>query len=276
MKKDWDILVIDDEQVVIDAVEKICTSENYSVDSAIDAKAALQKFERNNYELVICDIMMPVLDGFGFLDELHKRKIPSVVIMTTGYSTVENAVKSLYSGAIDFIPKPFTADELVNSVARGMNYLRIQNSLRDYPALEGSRFGRDKKNDSEIAYVPCPAKYYRLGYSSWVSEENTGSVLIGATDLFIKTIENISEIELSQVDEEVVQGNACAFINDKDKKHPLLSPVSGRIIELNEDIMKNKSLIEKDPYFEGWFYRLIPSDSEYELKNLINCSSDRM
>lgn len=275
MKKAWDILVIDDEQVVVDAVVKICTSEGYTVDSAIDAKEALQKFEKNTYILIVCDIMMPGIDGFGFLDELHKRKILSPVIMTTGFSTVENAVKSLYSGAIDFIPKPFTADELVNSVLRGMKYTRIQNSLRDY-----------KKNDSEIVYVPCPAKYFRLGYSSWASEENTGSVLIGATDLFLKTIENISNIELLKIDEEVIQGNSCAFIcesipplagKDKDERsHPLLSPVSGRILEVNEDILKNKSLIEKDPYFEGWFYRLLPSDSEYELKNLINCSSDRM
>ena len=154
-----------------------------------------------------------------------------------------------------------------------MRYIQIQNSVRSY-----------QRDDSEIPYVPCPAKYYRLGYSSWVAEENTGSVLIGATDLFIKTVENLpagqtglNDIELLQIDEEVVQGNACAFIKDKEeRKHPLLSPVSGRIIELNEEIVKNKNLIEKDPYFEGWFYRLIPSDSEYELKNLINCSSDRM
>ena len=84
-----------------------------------------------------------------------------------------------------------------------------------------------------------------------VRQNITGSVLIGATDLFIKTIENLSDIELLQIDEEVVQGNACAFIKDKDdRKHPLLSPVSGRIIELNEDVIKNKSLVEKDPYFE--------------------------
>ncbi|HEX9741101.1 MAG TPA: hypothetical protein VGA29_10030, partial [Ignavibacteriaceae bacterium] len=107
--------------------------------------------------------------------------------------------------------------------------------------------------------------------------ENTGSILTGSTDLFIKTIENISDVELFQIDDEVVQGNPCAQIKDKEERlHPLLSPVSGRIIEVNQAIQKNKSLIEKDPYFEGWFYRLIPSDSEYELKNLINCSSDRM
>jgi len=265
-KKDWDILVIDDEQVVIDAVVKICSSEGFTADSVIDAKEALTRFDKNSYKLIVCDIMMPGIDGFGFLNELHRRKIFSPLIMTTGYSTVENAVKSLYSGAIDFIPKPFTADEIVNSVLRGMKYLEIQKSLKNY-----------KKNTSEIIYVPCPSKYSRLGYSSWVVEENLGSVLTGATDLFLKTIENISDIELMQVDEEVVQGNACAHIKDKDERmHPLLSPVSGRIIEVNEELKNNKTLIEKDPYFKGWFYRLIPSDSEYEFKNLINCSSDRL
>lgn len=266
MKTEWDILVVDDEQVVIDAVVKICSSENYKVDSAIDANGALQKFTKNYYKLIICDIMMPGTDGFGFLNELSQRKILSPVIMTTGYSTVENAVKSLYTGAIDFIPKPFTADELINSVLRGMKYLKIQNSLKKY-----------QRDNSEIIYVPCPSKYYRLGYSSWAAEENTGSILIGATDLFIKTVENISDIELFQTDEETVQGNPCGYLKDKEERsHPLLSPVSGRIIEVNDEIKTNKSLIEKDPYFEGWFYRLIPSDSGYELKNLINCSSDRM
>ncbi len=266
MKTERDILIVDDEQVIIDAVTKICSLENFTVDSAMDVKEALEKLVKNNYKLIICDIMMPGTDGFGFLNELSQRKISSPVIMTTGYSTVENAVKSLYTGAIDFIPKPFTTDELINSIIRGMKYLEIQKSLKNY-----------KKDNSEIIYVPCPAKYYRLGYSSWVAEENLGSVLIGATDLFIKTIENISGIELFQVDDEVVQGNSCASIKDKDERiHPLLSPVSGRIIEVNENIRLNKSLIEKDPYFNGWFYRLIPSDSEYELKNLINCSSDRL
>ena len=85
MKKDWDILVIDDEQVVIDAVVKICSAEDYTIDSAIDAKEALQKFDRNSYKLIVCDIMMPGIDGFGFLDELHKRKISSVLNLFRGF-----------------------------------------------------------------------------------------------------------------------------------------------------------------------------------------------
>ena len=264
MKKQWDILVVDDEQVVIDAVVKICTAEGYSVDYSIDVNTALNKFEKNIYKLIVCDIMMPGLNGFDLLNELSKRKIPSSLIMTTGYSTVENAVKSLYTGAIDFIPKPFTADEIINAVLRGMKYIRIQNAAA-HP-----------DNGSGIVYVPCPSKYYRLGYSSWAAQENMGSLLIGATDLFLKSIESISAIEVFNIDDEVVQGNACAQITDKEERvHPLLAPVSGRIIEVNEEIKNNLSLVEKDPYFNGWFYRIIPSDSEYEIKNLTNCSSDR-
>ncbi|MFO7445849.1 MAG: response regulator [Ignavibacteriaceae bacterium] len=268
MNKDRDILVVDDEQVVIDAVTKICSAEGFTVDSANGAVIGINKIEKNSYKLIICDIMMPVIDGFGFLEELHKRKITSPVIMTTGFSTVENAVKSLYTGAIDFIPKPFTADEILNAVFRAVKYIEIQNNISKF--LNG-------QSDVSIIYVPCPAKYYRLGYSSWVVEENTGSMLIGVTDLFLKTIDNVTGIELSRRDDEIVQGNACGQITDKEGRvHPLLSPVSGRIIEVNEEIKINNSIIEKDPYFKGWFYRIIPSDSEYELKSLTNCSSDRL
>lgn len=267
MTKQLDILIVDDEQVIIDAVIKICSSEGYKVDSSIDAKDALNKLKKNNYKLIICDIMMPDIDGFQFLDEISKNKIISPVIMTTGYSTVENAVKSLYNGAIDFIPKPFTADELINSVVRGLKYLEIQLILNS-----GSQ-----RDDASIIYVPCPAKYFRLGYSSWASLENTGSILIGITDLYIKTIETIESIELFKIDDEIIQGNMCAQIKSKSGLvHNVLSPVTGRIIERNELLLTDQSIVEKDPYFNGWLYRIIPTDSEYELKHLIPCSSDRL
>ncbi len=267
MNKQFDILIVDDEQVIIDAVVKICSAEGYKVDYSIDANDALQKLKKNIYNLIICDIMMPEVDGFQFLNEVSKNKIISPVIMTTGYSTVENAVKSLYNGAIDFIPKPFTTDELLNSVSRGLKYLDIQKALTS----------NNSKDDESIIYVPCPAKYYRLGYSSWASLENTGSILIGITDLYIKTIDSVEKIELFKIDDEIVQGNPCAQIESKRGLiNTVLSPVTGRIIERNEILLNDKSVVEKDPYFKGWFYRIIPSESDYELKHLIPCSSDRL
>ncbi len=267
MSRLYDILVIDDEQVIVDAVDKICTAEGFKVDSSIDAKNALEKLSKNTYKIIVCDIMMPDFDGFEFLDEIMRRKISSPIIMTTGYSTVENSVRSLYNGAIDFLPKPFTVDEILASVKRGMKYAEIQNMIKD---------SKLKENDELIFYVPCPAKYFRLGYASWAVEENAGSILIGVTDLFLKTIERIDTIELFKIDDEIVQGNLCAEIKSKDGlTHSILSPVTGRIIERNEEVLEDLSIVEKDPYFKGWFYKIFPSESEYELKQLIPCSSDR-
>lgn len=268
MSKTSNILVIDDEQVVIDAVIKICALDNYSVDTANNVKTAIEKISKNYYSLILCDIMMPDGDGFQILDELNNRNIDSTIIMTTGYSTVENAVKSLYKGAVDFIPKPFTVDELLSSVYRANKYQFIK---------EKQKLLSLQKNNDELLYVTCPAKYLRLGYSTWMFQEREGSVLIGVCDLFMKTVDSIQEFEFQDTDEEISQGICCAsFKCSNDRIHKLLSPVSGRIVEVNENIRNNPSLIEKDPYFEGWIYRVIPVNLEYEIKYLIPCSSDRI
>ena len=67
MSKTSDILVIDDEQVIVDAVVKICSFENYSVDAALNVKEAIDKISKNHYMIYICDIMMPDGDGFQIL-----------------------------------------------------------------------------------------------------------------------------------------------------------------------------------------------------------------
>lgn len=268
MSRTLDILVIDDEQVIIDAVIKICALDNYSIDSANNFKTAIEKISKNHYSIILCDIMMPDGDGFQILDELNNRNIDSTIIMTTGYSTVENAVKSLYKGAVDFIPKPFTVDELLSSIYRANKYQIIK---------EKQKLLSLQKTSDELLYVTGPAKYLRLGYSTWICQEREGSVLIGVCDLFIKTIETIQEIEFQENDEEIAQGICCAsFKCGNDRIHKILSPISGRIVEVNDNIKSNPNLIEKDPYFEGWIYRVIPANIEYEIKYLIPCSSDRI
>lgn len=268
MNKTADILVIDDEQVIIDAVIKICKLDDYNVDTALNCKTGLEKISKNYYPVIISDIMMPDGNGFDILEEAGKQNKDSVVIMTTGFSTVENAVNSLYKGAVDFIPKPFTVDELLSSVYRAFNYQKIR--AKQIELLS-------QKSTGEILYVTCPAKYLRLGYSTWMLQEREGTVLIGVCDLFVKTIDSIQQFELANVDDEVSQGINCAsLLCSNDRNHKILAPISGRIVEVNENIIKNPSLIEKDPYFTGWLYRMIPANLDYEIKFLVPCSSDRI
>lgn len=256
MGKQFDILIVDDEQVIIDSITKLCAAEGLRMDSALDGSVGLKKLRQNTYSVVICDIMMPDLNGFQFLNELRSQNIPTPIIMTTGYSTVENAVKSLNSGAIDYLAKPFTVEELLSTVHRGLNYQRIMNLQLD-------------KSQESIPYALSPAAYYQLGFSTWAFVEEDGSLKIGVTDLFLKTINKIIAVEMFDLEQELVQGNACAhFETDDHLIHNILSPISGKIIGRNEMILKDYRLIEKDPYLKGWIYTIIPSDLEYELKSL--------
>lgn len=113
---------------------------------------------------------MPDGDGFQILDTVNKYKKDSVVIMTTGFSTVENAVNSLYKGAFSFIPKPFTVDELLSVLFRAKNYIKIIKEEKSFSP---------QQRDKALIYVTCPAKYLRLGHSTWMVQEREGSVLVG-------------------------------------------------------------------------------------------------
>ncbi len=262
MKETKNILIIDDEQVVIDSISKILMMENYSFDSSMDTQAALARLELTNYDLIICDIMLPGMDGFQFLAKLESINVNSPVIMTTGFSTIDNAVNSLYSGAIEFIPKPFTVDELISVIHRGIKYSTLNKSR--------------KLNVDSILLVPCPAKYFRLGYSTWMNKELDGSVLTGATDFFIKTLEQIKRIELLQINEVLTQASpAVKFETEDGLIHQLYAVISGTIISRNDMLLEEPELLEKDPYFEGWIYRIIPTELDYEMTLLIPCSSDR-
>lgn len=261
------ILIIDDEQVILDAVSKIASLEKWKVVTVLNAQKGLKKLSSNQYSLILSDIMMPEMDGFQLLEELYHRHIDIPVIMITGYSTVENAVKSLHKGAIDFIPKPFTFDELTSSINRGLKYRNIQMRLE-----EAEKSGTNES----VIYVPCPPKYKRLGYMSWMNLEYEGAAVVGVTDFFLETIEDTLNVELMEADEILIQGNSCAKFETNDSLiHTCLAPLGGRIVERNERILVDPSLLEKDPFFEGWLYRIIPSDIEYDMKYLNPCSSDR-
>jgi glycine cleavage system H lipoate-binding protein/CheY-like chemotaxis protein len=226
--------------------------------AADHAARALQCLEESKFRLVLCDIMMHELDGFQFLEELVRRGIRTPVVMMTGYSTVEIAVKSLSStGAVDYIPKPFTADELLTVIRR---------SLRCGMLLDKDDSAGLPRNKS-MSYVSCPANYYRLGYVSWVLMEDEGTAKIGVSDLFMKAAEGVSEFELSEPGEDLMQGIPCAVATSADgSKHEIMCPMSGKILEVNADVQSNPSLVEKDPYFRGWLYRILPSDPENNLQ----------
>lgn len=258
MKTARDILVIDDEPVVLQGVARICGSEDLSVDTAATGRAGLDCLEKSTYRLIICDIMMGDLDGFEFLAQAGRRGNGAPVVMATGNATVQNAVRSLRCGAIDYLCKPFTVDELMAVVTRGLNYQALQNSGKD--ALPDAR--------------SCPAHFARLGFVSWAATESEGTVLMGANEIFVKTLKGVRSVELVPPATELIQGTGCATLVSADGlAHELLCPMSGQVIETHAEMVVQPAKIEKDPYGAGWLYRILPSDLEYSLRNLTTQSN---
>jgi len=85
----------------------------------------------------------------------------------------------------------------------------------------------------------------------------------------------ISRLDFVDLQEDIVQGMRCASIETAEGlTHAILSPLSGTVIARNPDLGADPHIVEKDPYFAGWLYRVIPSNPEYELSHLTPCGSD--
>ena len=106
------ILVVDDEENVCRNVQKILSKEDYDVSYALSADEALEQMAKESYSILISDIVMPGMNGLEFL-KLVKNQWPlTKVIMFTAYASTDTVVKAIRLGALDYIPKPFTPDEL--------------------------------------------------------------------------------------------------------------------------------------------------------------------
>lgn len=106
------VLVIDDEEIVCESVKRILEEENYEVEIALSGFEAFDKMATNPFDIVITDLKMPGIDGMEVLRRIRGEYPNTIVIMITGFSTVETAVEAMKLGAFDYIPKPFTPDEV--------------------------------------------------------------------------------------------------------------------------------------------------------------------
>jgi FixJ family two-component response regulator len=114
------ILLIDDEQIVHDSVRRILESEGYEVDGAFRVAEAIEKLERRSYDLVLTDLMMPDQSGMKAVEAVARDHPHCGVVMFTGFATVESAVESMKLGALDYLPKPFTPEELIDVTQKAL------------------------------------------------------------------------------------------------------------------------------------------------------------
>jgi len=125
MTASFSVLAIDDEEVMRDCCVQVLSREGCRVESAADGRTGLEKLRKELFDVVILDLRMPGLSGFDLLDRIVQSSPETVVIVITGYATVESAVEAMKRGAYDFIPKPFSPKVLRAIVARALEKRRL-------------------------------------------------------------------------------------------------------------------------------------------------------
>ena len=112
------ILVVDDESIVLDSCRKVLVPEGYEVSLVPSADKALAAMENDDFRLLLVDIMMPEHDGLYLMGEVKKKWPDIPVIVMSGYDTTDTIQKAAEKGSAAFINKPFTPDELINTIQR--------------------------------------------------------------------------------------------------------------------------------------------------------------
>ena len=106
------ILIIDDEEIVLDSCTHILANSGYQIVTAGNGTLGLEKLEKENPDLVFVDLKMPGISGMEVLEKIQEYDTTIVPIVITGFATVSSAVEAMKKGAYDFLPKPFTPDEM--------------------------------------------------------------------------------------------------------------------------------------------------------------------
>jgi len=122
------ILVIDDEQIMRDGCSRILSRDGCSVLCADNGSQGLEEIKSHpeKMDVILLDLMMPGMSGMEVLDHIRTFDPNLLVIVITGYATVESAVEAMKKGAYDFIPKPFTPDQLRIVVRRALERRTLQ------------------------------------------------------------------------------------------------------------------------------------------------------
>ena len=112
MSKKSTILVIDDEDTMRNACQQVLCKGGYHIETSGDGVDGLHKVRKLNPDLVLVDLKMPGISGMEVLEKIGEIDSTIICIVITGYATIESAVEAMKRGAYDFLPKPFTPDEL--------------------------------------------------------------------------------------------------------------------------------------------------------------------
>jgi len=246
------VLVAEDEPDMLQGLQHALAYEGYEVEPAKDGVEAAEKLKAEHFDVVVSDLRMPVIDGMDLLHMAREKDRGVVFIMITGYGTPEGAVEAMKLGSFDYIPKPFPPSVLKEAIERGLD--AKVHETRPEAATATDKAGV-RRHPSEHA---------------WSRDDADGTVVVGADEAFFEAAGDVVFCDLPLQGDKVAEGRRCGRTIDTSSliQKPFHSPLSGTVVAVNDKMMHEPWEAHRDPYGEGWLFRVAPSNIEEEVKSL--------
>ena len=204
------ILVIDDEKRMCDSIKVLLSNIGYEVDTAENGRIGIDKLQSTTFDLVITDLMMPELDGFAVMKHIKENCPGTLVIVITGYASVESAVRAIRSGAYDYILKPFDFEIIKISVERAWDKLKLEKELektRKLARVAERAISVNKEMNNPLSVASGFAQLLQLQFQD--SDDKTLKRQIAS---IVKASENINQMRTQ------FRRFAQSLINDGEKQ----------------------------------------------------------
>jgi CheY-like chemotaxis protein len=260
------ILAVDDEKIVLDSLRKTLALGGYSIDTVQDGSEALGLVSRRDYDFVFTDLKMPGMDGVEVTRAVRHLRPDIDVVVITGYATIETAVETVRVGALDYIEKPFTEDELLTFVSTALikRQARLEQAMRHKIRL--IRPGtRESKSKFELN---VPAGAFISPQHAWARIELNGAVRIGLDDLIRKIFRQADRVDLPAPGKKIRRGDTLFSVGYGEFSLDIPSPFSGTVISVNSEHADHPEWLAIKPFELSWMCRLEPSSLAEELPGL--------
>ena len=260
------ILAVDDEPVVLDSFRKILVLAGFSVDTVESGPEALGLVQRHDYDFVFTDLKMPGMDGVEVVKAVRHLRPDVDMAVITGYATIESAVETMKHGAVDYVQKPFTEDELSAFARRLLIKRQARLEAQRRPEV---RVVAPAMAETARGHEFCvPGGAFLSAGHAWVRIEPDGQVRIGFDDFARKALGPIEHVELPKMGETVGHGEPLFAVKRGDRTAHFAAPLGGRVMRVNGTLLDEPSLVSQSPYLRGWVCFIQPTDLAGDLPAL--------
>jgi DNA-binding NtrC family response regulator len=239
------ILVVDDDREMCQLFSDLLGEEGLDVETVNDAASAIEQYQRGSFDLVITDLMMPRMRGTELVKQLKAIEDDALVILITGFGTIESAVEAMHAGAFHYITKPFRTDEMLLQVNRALEQRTLRKELQRLRTEVAGRYQFESiigKSPKMRELFETVAHIRDLGANVLIAgESGTGKELVAralhqssarAAAPFVAL--NCAAIPETLLESELFGYMRGAFTDAKKDRRGLFQEASGGVLFLDE------------------------------------------